>query len=280
MKRKVLGKGIEAIISNRGADAPGGTILELDIEDLYPNPFQPRKTFDQEKIKELSDSIREAGMIQPVVVYRREDKYYLLVGERRWRAAQVLKWKKIPALVKELTVDEVMIGTLIENIQREDLNAIEIAEGIETLMKKNSLTQEEASEKLGMNRTTLTNYLRLLKLPDTVKQGIVSGKISAGHARPLLALKEREDMGVVFSQIIKKGLSVRQTEGVVKNFYEKGKRPASGPDPDMRNLEHKLTRLLSAKVKIIHSTSGNGRIEIHYRSLDDFQRIYKLFVKE
>ena len=280
MKRKVLGKGIEAIISNRGSESPGRSIVELNIEDIFPNPFQPRKNFDKDKIRELAGSIREAGMIQPVVVYKREEKYYLLVGERRWRAAQVLKWEKIPAIIKELTIDEIMIGTLIENIQREDLNAIEIAEGIETLKKKNDLTQEEASEKLGMNRTTLTNYLRLLKLPDVIKNGIIYGKISAGHARSLLSLKCDEDMRVVFFRIIKKGLSVRQTEGVVKNFYKEEKKPPLISDPNMQNIENKLTRVLSAKVKLIHSRGGTGKIEIYYNSLDDFQRIYNLFVKE
>jgi ParB family chromosome partitioning protein len=280
MKRKVLGKGIEAIISNRGSELPGRSVVELNIEDVFPNPFQPRKTFDSDKINELAASIREAGLIQPVVVYEREEKYYLLVGERRWRAAQVLKWEKIPALIKELTIDEIMIGSLIENIQRENLNAMEIAEGIETLMKKNDLRQEDAADKLGMNRTTLANYLRLLKLPEEVKNGIISGRISAGHARPLLSLNGPEDMGMVFSQILKKGLSVRQTEVLVKKFYKKEKKPAPSVDPNMQNIENKLTRLLSTKVRLSHSSGGAGKIEIYYHSLDDFQRIYNQFLKE
>ncbi|MCK4835314.1 MAG: ParB/RepB/Spo0J family partition protein [Candidatus Aminicenantes bacterium] len=280
MKRKVLGKGIEAIISNHSTETSGRAIVELNVEDISPNPFQPRKTFSPEKLRDLADSIQEAGMIQPVVVYKKENKYYLMVGERRWRAVQSLKWDKIPALIKELTIDEIMIGTLIENIQREDLNAIEIAEGIETLMKKNNLKQEQASAKLGMNRTTLTNYLRLLKLPEVVKTGVLSEELSAGHARPLLSLRNHEDMRMIFSQIVKKKLSVRQTEALVKNFYKKDKTTGQPYDPDMQKIENKLTRLLSTKVKLKYSRSGTGKIEIYYSSLDEFERIYNRFLKE
>ena len=135
MKRKVLGKGIEAIISNRAPENAEKTLANINIEDIYPNPFQPRKVFDSEKIEALARSINEAGMIQPIVVYRKDEKYFLLVGERRWRAAQYLKWETIPALIKDLSIDEIMIGTLVENIQRENLNAIEIAEGVELTLK-------------------------------------------------------------------------------------------------------------------------------------------------
>ena len=280
MKRKVLGKGIEAIISNRSSETSEKILSEINIEDIYPNPFQPRKNFNPVKIKELANSIKEAGMIQPIVVYRKEDKYYLLVGERRWRAAQYLKWPTIPALVKDLTIDEIMVGTLVENIQRENLNAIEIAEGIESLMKKNDSNQESASEKLGMNRVTLTNYLRLLKLPEAIKRGIVAGDLSPGHARPLLSLSSQDDMMQVFLKILDQKLSVRQTEALVKAFYKTKSKSARVDDPDQQKIENKLTRFFSTKVKLIYSKSGKGKIEIHFDELDGFERIYKLIFKE
>jgi len=280
MKRKVLGKGIEAIISNRSPEASEKILSDIDIEDIYPNPFQPRKDFNPVKIKELANSIQEAGMIQPIVVYRKEDKYYLLVGERRWRAAQYLKWSTIPALVKNLTIDEIMIGTLVENIQRENLNAIEIAEGIELLMKKNDFNQENASEKLGMNRVTLTNYLRLLKLPEAIKKGIVTGDLSPGHARPLLSLNGQDDIMQAFLKILDQKLSVRQTEAFVKAFYKTKSKLDKVEDPDQQKIENKLTRFFSTKVKLTYSKSGKGKIEIHFNKLDEFERIYKLIFKE
>lgn len=280
MKRKVLGKGIEAIISNKAPENSTKTLAEINIEDIYPNPFQPRKVFDPEKIRELALSINEAGMIQPVIVYRKDDKYFLLVGERRWRAAQHLKWETIPALVKDLSIDEIMIGTLVENIQRENLNAIEIAEGVELLMKKNDYTQEKASEKLGMNRVTLTNYLRLLKLPTAIKQEIIKGNLSPGHARPLLSLNNPDDMMRAFSKIVDQKLSVRQCEALVKSFYKKRTPSSRIKDPDQQKLETKLTRFFSTKVNLIYSKSGKGKIEIHFSKLDEFERIYNMIYKE
>lgn len=280
MKRKVLGKGIEAIISNRAPSISEKTISEIDIEDIFPNPFQPRKNFIPEKIQELANSIAVAGMIQPVVVYKKEEKYYLLVGERRWRAVQQLKWKKIPAIIKDLSIDDIMIGSLIENIQREDLNAIEIAEGIDMLMKKNGHTQEESSEKLGMNRTTLANYLRLLKLPEPVKQGIMSNVISAGHARSLLSLRNDEDILVAYQKITQNNLSVRQVETLVKNFYTVRKESHHHEDPNIIQMENRLTRQLSTKVKIGYSRDGKGKIEIFFNNLDEFERIYQTYFKE
>ncbi|MCK4942004.1 MAG: ParB/RepB/Spo0J family partition protein [Candidatus Aminicenantes bacterium] len=280
MKRKVLGKGIEAIISNRSPETSEKILSDINIEDIYPNPFQPRKDFNPVKIKELANSIKEAGMIQPIVVYRKEDKYYLLVGERRWRAAQYLKWSTIPGLVKDLTIDEIMLGTLVENIQRENLNAIEIAEGIDLLMKKNDFNQESASEKLGMNRVTLTNYLRLLKLPEAIKKGIVTGDLSPGHARPLLSLNGQDDMMQAFLKILDQKLSVRQTEALVKAFYKTKSKLTRVEDPDQQKIENKLTRFFSTKVKLIYSKSGKGKIEIHFNKLDEFERIYKLIFKE
>lgn len=283
MKRKVLGKGIEAIIANKPTVTAEKGYVELDIEDVYPNPFQPRKKFSTEKIKELADSLKESGMIQPVVVYKNENRYYLMVGERRWRAAQFLNWRKIPAIIKDLTQDEVIVGALVENIQREDLNAIEVAEGIEMLINEMGLTQDKASDRLGMNRSTLTNFLRLLKLPEAVKESVISGTISQGHARAILSLEDNTSMLNALSKILKNNLSVRQTEKMVKslNKEKNAARPKEDEnDPDIKRTEDKLARLLATKVSLKYAKTGKGKIEIFFNQVEEFDRIYKLLTKE
>jgi len=280
MKRNVLGKGIEAIIANKPTLTAEKGFLEIDIDDVHPNPYQPRKKFSTEKIKELADSLKEAGMIQPVVVYKENGDYYLMVGERRWRAAQYLKWKKIPAIVKNLTQDELIVGALVENIQREDLNAIEVAEGVEILIKEMGLTQDKAGERLGMNRSTLTNYLRLLKLPEAIKESVISGAISQGHARAILSLEDNTAMLDALSKILKNNLSVRQAEKLVKNLDKETIIAKTKEDPDLLKTEDKLTRLFTTKVKLHYSKSGKGKIEIFFNQVEEFDRIYKLLLKE
>lgn len=286
MKRKVLGRGIEAIITNKpspGASSEERGYLELDIDMIYPNPFQPRKKFSSDKIRELSESLNESGMIQPVVVFKDEtdeNKYYLMVGERRWRAAQFLKWEKIPAIVKDITRDEIIVGALVENIQREDLNAIEVAEGIEMLINEMGLTQEKASERLAMNRSTLTNYLRLLKLPEAVKQSVIGGTISQGHARAILALEDNTDILTALSKILKNNLSVRQTETMVKNFHTERNVSKVEKDPDIIKVEDKLASKFSTKVKLHYSKKGTGKVEIYFNQVEEFDRIYKLLFNE
>ena len=286
MKRKVLGRGIEAIITNKPASAVVNAeegFMEIDVDMIYPNPYQPRKNFSPEKIRELADSMKETGMIQPVVIYRDKednDKYYLMVGERRWRAAQYLKWKKVPAIIRDVNQDETIVGALVENIQREDLNAIEVAEGIEVLIKEMGLTQEKAGERLSMNRSTLTNYLRLLKLPEVVKQDVISAKISQGHARTILALENNDDILAARSRILKNNLSVRQTESMVKNFYVQKSKASIERDPDIIKTEEKLSRRFSTKVKLHYSKEGNGKIEIYFNQVEEFDRIYKLLFNE
>lgn len=280
MKRKALGKGIEAIISDRSSITAKGNVIEIDIDSIYPNPYQPRKKFNKEKITELANSIKESGMIQPVVVFKENKKYYLCVGERRWRAAQYLKWKKIDAIVRDLPKGEMLVGALVENIQREDLNAIEIAEGIEMLMELKGLSQEKIGEKLGMSRSTVTNYLRLLKLPEAVKQGVVTGDITQGHARALLSLNNKDDVLFNFSKILTDKLSVRQTEQLIKKIAMRKNITEAVYDPDINKMEKKLIKLFSTKVKLKYSKKGNGRIEIYFSDVDEFERIYKILLKE
>lgn len=286
MKRKVLGRGIEAIITNKpspGTSSEEKGYLELDIDVIYPNPYQPRKKFSSEKIRELAESLHESGMIQPVVVFKDEtdeNKFYLMVGERRWRAAQYLKWEKIPAIIKDITRDEIIVGALVENIQREDLNAIEVAEGVEMLINEMGLTQEKASERLAMNRSTLTNYLRLLKLPEAVKQSVIGGTITQGHARAILALEDNTDILTALSKILKNNLSVRQTESMVKNFHTERSVFKIEKDPDIVKVEDKLSSKFSTKVKLHYSKKGNGKVEIYFNQVEEFDRIYKLLFSE
>lgn len=278
MKRKVLGKGIAAIIANEPLGK--NKLVDLDVDSIHPNPFQPRKAFAKNALQQLADSMKEDGVIQPVVVYKRDGKYYLVVGERRWRAAQLLKWEKIPAVVKEFSDNDVMAKALIENIQREELNAIEIAEGIEALIARSGEGQQETADRLGMNRATLANFVRLLKLPAPIKESVVQGKLDQGHARALLSLKGEGDMLAAAAQIVRKGLSVRQAETLVKKYEEAPRRARSAADPDIVKMENRLTHSLSTKVKLVYSRNGRGKVEIFFSSLAEFDRLYAILNKE
>ncbi len=284
MKRRVLGKGLEAIIANKPNLNENGDYIEVDIDSIYPNPYQPRKKFRKDKIVELAKSLEESGMIQPIVLYRDNNKYFLLVGERRWRSAQYLKWEKVPAIIKDITPDEVMVAALVENVQREDLNAVEIAEGINLIIKKHKINQEEAASKVGMSRTTVTNYLRLLKLPEAVKQSIISGDISQGHARALLGLDDEDRIIDLLSMILKGDLSVRDTEKLVKNSNEnivnKEKNSEIFIDPDLVKAEEKLAKIFSSKVNLVYKKNGSGKISVFFNNLEEYERIYNLITKE
>jgi len=278
MKRKVLGKGIAAIIANEPLGK--NKLIDIDVDSIHPNPFQPRKAFQKNALQQLADSMKEEGIIQPVVVYRKDGKYFLVVGERRWRAAQLLKWEKIPAMVREFSDDNIMAKALIENIQREALNAIEVAEGIEALIAQSGEGQQETAERLGMNRATLANFLRLLKLPAPIKEAIIQEKLDQGHARALLALKSDQDMLAASAQITRKNLSVRQAEMLVKNFYAVHVKEKSGVDPDIIKMETRLTQCLATKVKLDYAKSGKGKMEIFFNSLAEFERLFAILSKE
>lgn len=285
MKRKVLGKGIEAIITNKPSITKEGGYIEIDIDNIYPNPFQPRKEFKSDKIDELAKSIKENGLIQPIVVYKEDGRFYLLVGERRWRSVQKLKWKKIPAVIKDLTSKDIMIGALVENIQREDLNAIEIAEAINQIIAKHNLKQEEAAEKIGMSRTTIANFLRLLKLPEIIKKSIISGDLTQGHARALLGLEKEELILSSYHIVLKKKLSVRETEKLVTE--QKRNKPIDNNnksekiiDPDLVRAEDRLSKFLSTKVNLQYKKGKGGKITIFFNDLEEYDRIYKKFIRE
>lgn len=274
MKRKVLGKGLASIISNEPSTS--GTVIEINLEDIHPNPFQPRRLFSEESLRELAQSLKESGLIQPVVVYRNQDHYHLIVGERRWRAAQLLGWEKIAAMVKDVTELEVQLNALVENLQREDLNALETASGIQALANVLQCSQQELADRLGMNRSTVANFLRLLRLPDTVKEWLINGSLDQGHARALLALRSEGDVKEAASFIVQRKLSVREAEKLVKQFYRKTENEKKEFDPDLQKMEDRLSRVFSTRVKLSCSPEGRGKIEVYYTSLEEFQRILSM----
>ena len=288
--RKALGKGIEALIP-RVSRAASIEVVSIDIDKIKPNKYQSRTQFDQEKLKELASSIKREGVVQPIIVSPSGDNYQLVAGERRWWAAKMAELKEIPALVRRVTDREMFEISLIENIQREDLNPIEEAQAFQRLMKKFNLTQEELADHLGKTRSTVANILRLINLPEEIKE-FVSGKlISAGHARVLLSIpgeKKRIDLA---RKILKEKLTVRETEDIVERLKVKGipsgKRVArKEKSPEVIELEEELQRILGTKVRIKATRSGRfspgeggkvqGKIEIEYYSLEDLERIIEL----
>lgn len=286
VKNNVLGRGISALISETApieepqeqvpaADLEN-TVQYIDINDIKPNRNQPRKNFDTEGIRELADSITEHGIIQPLIVRKSEIGYELVAGERRWRAAREAGLSTVPCIVKEFTDEENALIAIIENMQREDLDPIEEAEGLETMMKEYGLTQEEVSKSVGKSRPYITNSLRLLKLPQDIREKISEGLLSAGHARTLLAVKTRALQEQLCQKIIKDGLSVRETEKLVKDGGKAKRRTAkSRKDPDIIAVEDKLKEIYGTRVAI--TTNGRkGAVEISYYGRDDLNRIIEM----
>ncbi|MBR2546636.1 MAG: ParB/RepB/Spo0J family partition protein [Eubacterium sp.] len=285
VKNNVLGRGISALISEaapieeqRAEEAadPENTVRYIDINDIKPNRNQPRKNFDSEGISELAASIQEHGIIQPLIVRTSDRGYELVAGERRWRAAREAAVDKVPCIVREFTDEENALIAIIENMQREDLDPIEEAEGLDTMMKEYGLTQEEVSRSVGKSRPYITNSLRLLKLPQDIREKISEGAISAGHARALLSAKTKALQEQICQKIIKDGLSVRETEKLVKDGGKARKKAArSRKDPDIIAVEEKLKEIYGTRVAI--TTNGRkGAVEISYYGREDLNRIIEL----
>jgi ParB family chromosome partitioning protein len=271
--KAALGKGLNALIPEKGDD-----ILYLDIERVLPGKQQPRKVFQEESLKELSQSIKEKGVLQPVIVSRTGDgSFTLIAGERRWRAAMLAGLKKIPALIKNVTSEDSLEIALIENIQREDLNPIETAEAFNRLLKDFNLTQEELSEKVGKERATVANYLRLLKLPEEIKVMLYNGSLSMGHARALLSVEGRANQVEAARKILKNGLSVREVESLAKKIARRLK-PVEKTDPQIASLEERLIRQLGTKVRLLHKGKKGGKIEIEYYSLEELDRLLEILM--
>ena len=275
--RQALGKGLGALIPEKGApEAEGRKALQMcGIEEIQPNPFQPRKSFSVEPLQELVESIREKGILQPLLVRRKGDGYELIAGERRWRAAQRAGIREIPILVRDVSDSEMLEISLIENIQRENLNPIEEAEAYRRLMEQFHLTQEEISKKVGKDRTTVANTIRLLKLPLEVKQSLTEGKISMGHARAFLSLDGVEKQKALLKRLLLDGLSVRQIENLVKRLRTKSQSAPRRSSPEWGSLVEELQRALGTKVRIV-GQRRRGKIEIEYYSPEELDRIIDL----
>jgi len=278
MKKKVLGRGLEALIPE--VKRPDTPLNEIDIDRIIPNPSQPRFVFDEARLEELAASIRENGILQPILVRPFGDQYQLIAGERRLSAAQRAGLLKIPAVVREVPDERILELALVENIQREQLNPMEEAQAYQRLMEEAKQTQEQIAERLGKDRSTIANAIRLLKLPPAVGQLISEGKLSPGHARALLAANAPvPEMTRIAATIIEKGWSVRETERWAKN-RDKNPRLPKIQDPNEAAAEDRLRLALGAKVEILSKAKDSGEIRIHFYGQEELMRLFSLLIEK
>jgi ParB family chromosome partitioning protein len=274
MNKKALGKGLGAFIPDEFSILKDERFAELDLEVVKPNPFQPRTRFDDQTIDELAQSIKETGIVQPIIVAPEDDHYKIIVGERRWRAAQRAGLRRIPVLIRNIPKDKQLEVSLIENIHREELNALEIAHAYQRLIDDHGYAQHELADKVGKDRSSVTNYIRLLKLPQEIQDRLGDGTISMGHARAMLAIEDSVTQLYACRQVIDKNLSVRNTEALVNRLKQKAPRAQrSLADPDLHALQEEMLKILGTKV-LIAGNRNKGVVKIYYFSLDDLNRIY------
>ncbi len=282
-----LGKGLDALLSADGIpEDTSDSVVELKINDISPNTDQPRKKFDDEALNELAASIKENGVIQPIIVTRKEKGYVIVAGERRWRAARIAGLKVIPAIIRELSNQQIMEQALIENLQREDLNPLEEAYAMDNLLKTHKMSQEALAKKLGKPRATIANTVRLINIDESLQDFIINGDLTAGHAKAILALKNPEDQRKVANIILAKDMTVRQAEEYVKRYSENpNKEPKSTKkelDPQFelstKEVETTLKKSLGSKVrlKILDSAAGRGKIIIDYKDYEDLDRLIEM----
>ena len=292
VKKPVLGRGLSALLSDpsndiksvedKGADKVVGSIIELDINFIEINPFQPRTNFNEETLQELAKSIKEVGVIQPITVRKLEfNKYQLISGERRLRASKLLGLSTIPAYIRLANDNESLIMALVENIQRHDLDPIEVAISYQRLIEEVNLTQEEMSERVGKKRSTITNYLRLLKLDPIIQTGMRDGFISMGHGRALINIEDQDAQSDIYHTVVTQNLSVRDTEALVKKYQEclkpKTGKPISTKSFEIPTEQKKtFADFFGAKVDVNVAANGKGKISIPFHSEEDFNRIMKL----
>ncbi len=279
-KRPALGRGLSALIPDAPAPvapapATGERALDVDIDLLRPNRFQPRTVMDEARLEELSRSIKAQGVIQPIVVRKADKGYEIIAGERRWRASQIAGLLKVPVVVRDIPEERLLAVALIENIQREDLNPIEEATAYRRLTDEYNMTQDQISDAVGKDRSTVSNVMRLLKLPREVRENVGAGSLSMGHARALLSLPDEATQLQVSREIVSRNLSVRETEGMVKKAVEPAK-PREEPQKDVhtRAAEEKLRFALGTRVRIVRKGKA-GRIEVDFTSEDELHRIYE-----
>lgn len=305
MKRNGLGKGLDSLIPNKNAANVKSTVkntvksgstakvsevkaddnktgeLLVKINKIEPNRHQPRKAFEEDSLLELADSIKQFGVLQPLLVQKKKDYYEIIAGERRWRAAKLAGVKEVPVIVKDYTNQEIVEISLIENIQRENLNPIEEAMAFKRLLEEFNLKQDEVAERVSKSRTAVTNSMRLLKLSDKVQQMIVDDMISTGHARALLAIDDKEQQYTLAMKIFDEKLSVRETEKMVKALKNTKKQPEKVENEHQfayDDIAEKMKTIMGTKVKINQKSNGKGKIEIEYYSPEELERIYDLIM--
>ena len=284
VKKKGLGKGLDSMIPEKKTkaemkEAVDKSFLEIKISEIDPNIGQPRKKFDEDELLELSESIKLHGVIQPIILTKRGKRYEIIAGERRWRASKLAGLTKIPAIVREYTDKEIMEVSLIENIQRQDLNPVEEAEAFKNLIDEYKMKQDDLAERVSKSRSAITNALRLLKLDDRVKSMLAEGLISPGHARALLAVEDKNKQHNLAAKIFDEKLSVRETEKLVKQITEGKeavKEDKSSEKLVYKKLEDNLKSILGSKVSIRGKKNGKGKIEIDYYSIDELDRLTDL----
>jgi ParB family chromosome partitioning protein len=287
MSRQALGRGLSALVREEPVVHSGDSLREIDIDLIKPNSEQPRSRFPETALEELAQSIRENGIIQPVILRPSGNGFELIAGERRWRAAQRAELKKIPAVVREVTDEKKLELALIENIQRQELNPIEEAKAYKRLIEAFGLTQEKLAERVGKDRVLIANHLRLLKLPEDIQVLVEERKITAGHARAILSIVEIGEQRRLAREVIDRSLSVREAERIAKRINGLGRKAESGagtkrePDANMKAAEVRLRRRFATQVKIIpDGKSAAGKIEIEYYSDNDLHRIYQLLMQD
>jgi ParB family chromosome partitioning protein len=276
-KRPALGRGLSALIPDAPPPAPAAAerTLDVDIDLLRPNRFQPRAGIDEGRIEELARSIKSTGLIQPIVVRKADDGYEIIAGERRWRASQRAGLLKVPVVVRDMPEDRLLAAALIENVQREDLNPLEEAQAYRRLADDYHLTQDQISEAVGKDRSTIANFMRLLKLPREVREDLGAGTLSMGHARALLSLPDENAQLRVSREVVSRNLSVRETESIVKKALEPERPREERPkDVHTRAAEEKLRFAMGTRVRIVRK-GKRGRIEIDFQNEDELQRLYE-----
>ena len=291
-KRSGLGRGLDALFADavpvsdsaekkqEKPAAAADAVQYINIHDIMPNANQPRKTFSEEKIDEFSKSIKEHGIIQPIVVRKKGESYEIVAGERRWRAARKAELTQVPCLIRELTDEQNMLIAIIENMQREDLNPVEEAEGLNQMITTFGMTQEQVSKSVGKSRPYIANSLRLLKLPEYIKNEMAEGRLSAAHGRTLITVESEDVRKALCDKIIREGLSVRETERLVSAQGKgKKKRPAAKvKNPDVARVESELKDALGTRVSIVQN-GKKGKIEIEYFSREELDRLIELLKK-
>jgi ParB family chromosome partitioning protein len=275
MTKQALGKGLKAFLPDEFGILKEERFMDIELDKLKPNPLQPRMKWSPESLEELAHSIQETGLLQPIVAVPDEDSYIIIVGERRWRAAKKIGLQTIPVLIRNLTKAQQHEAMLIENLQREDLNPIEIAAAYQKMIQEFGYTQQEVANKVGKDRASVANYLRLLKLPDDVQEQISNNQLSMGHARALIPIEDPGRQRAMARRIVRNNLSVRDVEKWVRRLQAPSeKTPQTPMDPDLLILQEELLKILGTKV-VLSGDQNKGVLKIHYYTLDDLNRIYE-----